>query len=66
MIIKEHNVATGEIVERDMDKEELAEFKKRQIESAEIAAKKAEAIAAKEALLTKLGISADEAKLLLS
>lgn len=62
-------VSTGEILEREMTAEELAQDKlDREAAAAEAANKKAE-IAAKEAarqaLLDKLGITADEAKLLL-
>lgn len=65
---KIHNVQTNEIeiIERDMTAEEIAEYEKAQLEAAEIAAKEAEAAAAKVALLAKLGITEDEAKLLLS
>lgn len=60
-----HNVETGEIIEREMNAEELAQL---EADKAEAEAKAA-AIAAKEAaraaLLDKLGITADEAKLLL-
>jgi hypothetical protein len=60
------NTETGEVIKRDMTVEELKQFsedqeksEKRQIELANINAKKA-------ALLDKLGITEDEAKLLLS
>jgi hypothetical protein len=60
------NTETGEVIERDMTVEELKQFsedqeksEKRQIELANINAKKA-------ALLDKLGITEDEAKLLLA
>ncbi len=66
LMVKQHNVETGEIIEREMNAAELAEHEKAQIEAEEIATKKAEAQAAKAALLVKLGITADEAKLLLS
>lgn len=64
--IKIHNVETGEIIEREMTAAELAQSK---IDEAEAAAKaEAAAIKAAEkaALLAKLGITDDEAKLLLS
>ena len=61
----EHNVLTGEVVERELNEQELAQLK---IDLAEAKAK-AEAEAAKAeakaALLERLGITADEAKLLL-
>ena len=66
----EVNCATGEVTERPLTTEELAE---RETNAAAAATAKAEAeakaaqdAAAKDALLTKLGITADEAKLLLA
>jgi hypothetical protein len=66
----EVNCATGEVVERPLTAEELAQ---READAAAFAAKKAEEDAqaaadaeAKAALLTKLGITEDEAKLLLA
>jgi UDP-N-acetylmuramoylalanine-D-glutamate ligase len=64
-IIREHNVETGEIVDREMTNEEhkahLADAKA--IDDA--VAHKAENALAKAALLERLGITADEAALLL-
>ena len=60
------NCTTGETIEREMTEEEAIQFAKDQAEgNAEIEAKLARK-AAKEALLEKLGITEDEAKLLLS
>jgi hypothetical protein len=66
----EVNCATGEVIERPLTAEELAQ---READAAAAAARKAEEDAkaasdavAKDALLTKLGITADEAKLLLA
>ena len=64
--IKIHNVETGEIVEREMTADELAQWEADQAAAAAEAAAKAEAAAAKAALLEKLGITEEEAKLLLS
>lgn len=65
MKITIHNVETGEIIEREMNAEELAQWEAIQAtadaEVVEAAAKEA----ARQALLDKLGITADEAKLLL-
>lgn len=60
------NAETGEIVERDMTEEEMsqAELDKTTAEAKRFAA--FEAQAAKAALLEKLGITEEEAKLLLS
>jgi membrane protein involved in colicin uptake len=66
----EVNCATGEVTERPLTAEELAQ---REVDATAAAARKAEEDAkaaadaeAKAALLTKLGITADEAKLLLA
>lgn len=60
------NVETGEETWRDYTPEEIAAVEKAQAETAELLAKQAELAAAKSALLEKLGITDDEAKLLLS
>jgi hypothetical protein len=65
-MVRIHNTDTNEIIDREMN---AAEFKQYEADLAAHAAKLAEietAEAAKAALLTRLGISADEAKLLLS
>jgi hypothetical protein len=65
-IIKIYDCATGETIEREMTTAEFAQHKKDQ---AEFEAKQAEAQAkaeAKTALLDRLGITEDEAKLLLA
>ena len=62
----EHNATTGQIIERDLTEKEIAQI---EIDAAESAAQKAayEAKeAAKAALLDRLGMTAEEAKLLLS
>jgi hypothetical protein len=63
--IKIVNTQTGEEIEREMNAEELAQFKAE--EAAELARQNAQIqkAADKAALLAKLGITADEAKLLL-
>jgi hypothetical protein len=58
----EHNVVTGEIIEREMTK---AEADARTKQEAEALANEAKAAAGKAALLEKLGITEDEARLLL-
>jgi hypothetical protein len=64
------NIATNEIIEREMTKEELeAEAKEQKIWAAENAKYEKELQAkakAKAELLERLGITADEAKLLLA
>ena len=63
--IKIHNTETDEIIERDMTDAEYAEHLK-SFEPKPLTAEEKKAEADKAALLAKLGISADEAKLLLS
>ncbi len=64
------NCETGEVIEREETAEEIAQYKlKEKAELARIAAEKAEAeakAAEKQALLDRLGITKEEAKLLLS
>jgi hypothetical protein len=60
-----HNAETGEIIEREMNAEELAFFDKTNAPY-EPTEDEIKAATAKAALLAKLGITADEAKLLLS
>lgn len=65
-IIKIHNIETDEIIERELDDIELAQYEKDlEIESINRAEKKAK-IEARQALLERLGLTEDEAKLLLS
>ena len=64
--IKIHNIETGEVFERELNAEELAQL---EIDKADALARKTEAEAkaqAKADLLAKLGITAEEAQLLLS
>jgi hypothetical protein len=65
-LIKIHNVETGEIIEREMTK---AEKDQAALDEAELTARlaaEAQKATAKAALLERLGITADEAALLLS
>lgn len=64
--IKIHNATTNEIVEREMNDEELAQRQLDEARAKQESEAKAEALAAKAALLDRLGITADEARLLLS
>ena len=66
LMVRIHDTSTNEIIDREMNDAELAQH---EIDQAAAAARKAEeqaAATAKAALLDKLGITADEAKLLLS
>ena len=66
MKILEHNTETGEIIERDMTKAEADQYAKDQAEkAAQLADIEAKAVA-KTALLNRLGITAEEAALLLA
>ena len=60
-----HNVETGEIIERPMTAAEKAAFEADAKAYADKETAKIQAEADKAALLNKLGITADEAKLLL-
>lgn len=64
--IQIHNVETGEIIERDMTAEEILDQEQRY--ASKMAKLQADELAKiqRQALLDKLGITADEAKLLLS
>ena len=63
----EINVTTGEVIERERTAEELAVEAAEQAKVSQAQAEaNAETDAARAALLDKLGITADEAKLLLS
>lgn len=62
----EHNVTTGEIVERELTEQELAQREIDEAKGLEIREAEAAKAAEKAALLAKLGISESEAKLLLS
>jgi FMN-dependent NADH-azoreductase len=61
----EHNVETGEIIERDLTEAELAQMEIDAIESAAQKAAYEAKVQAKAELLDRLGITEDEAKLLL-
>lgn len=65
-MIREHNSETNEIIDREMTDEEFAAFEAGKAEfETQIAAEAAKA-AEKAALLAQLGITEDQAKLLLS
>jgi len=65
-MVRIHNTETNEVIDREMTDDEFAQY---QADQATEVARKAEAEAkatAKAALLTQLGITAEQAKLLLS
>ena len=61
-----HNTETNEIIDREMTDDEFAEYKKMQSNYKSVKAQAEAQALAKAELLTKLGITEDEAKLLLS
>ena len=61
-----HDISTGEVTEREFTKAEIAELETKQAQAALIAEALEVKAAEKAALLVKLGITEDEAKLLLS
>ena len=65
-MVRIHNTETNEIIDREMNNPEYAQYEKDVSEAQARTEAKAKAEADKTALLAKLGITADEAKLLLS
>lgn len=66
MLIQQHNCETGEVIVRELNSKELIQY---QADQAAEAARQAESQAraeAKAALLAQLGITEEQAKLLLS
>ena len=63
--IKIHNIETGEVIEREMNAEELVQYEADQAAQAAAQAEAEAKATAKAALLDKLGITAEEAQLLL-
>ena len=64
-MVRIHNTETDEVIDREMTDDEFAEYQAAQVESA---AKQAEAEAkatARQAILDRLGLTADEAAILL-
>ena len=65
-MIRIHNVETGEVIDREMNAKEFTDYKaQKTIDEAKQAEAQTKA-AAKAALLQRLGITAEEATLLLS
>jgi hypothetical protein len=61
----EHNVETGEILQIELTEEEVKEFLVRQKEAEKAQAAEAQKAADRAALLAQLGITEEQAKLLL-
>jgi hypothetical protein len=64
-IVRNHDMSTGEITEREMNAEELAQVKADSQAQAEQEAVQSARDAAKQAVLNKLGLTADEVAALL-
>ena len=65
-MVRIHNIETDEVIDREMTADELAQWKADKADSVAKAQAEADKAADKAALLERLGITADEAKLLLS
>ena len=65
-LIKIYNIETGEEIEREMNAEELAQWQTDQAAQTTAQAEAATKATAKAALLAQLGITEEQAKLLLS
>jgi hypothetical protein len=64
-MVRIHDLSTDEVIDREMNDAEFAQYEADQAAAAEKAAVEETKAAEKAALLTRLGITADEAKLLL-
>jgi len=64
--VRIHDLSDDSVTDREMNDEEYADYQTRQAAEANRQAEADAATAAKAALLKKLGITAEEAKLLLS
>jgi hypothetical protein len=65
-MVRIHNAETDEVIDREMNDAEFAQYEADQAAVATQAAEEAAKAAEKTALLERLGITAEEAKLLLS
>ncbi len=64
-IIRIHNTVTGEVIDREMTTDELAQYELDKAEAEARNAAQAERAAARQAVLDKLGLTANEAAALL-
>lgn len=64
-LIKIHNVTTDEIIEREMNDVEFAQYEIDQLAEAERKAQEESKAIARQAILDRLGLSEEEARLLL-
>ena len=65
-MVRIHNTETDEIIDRQMNDDEFAQWQKDKAEAESRIEAEVQAATDKAALLNRLGITADEAKLLLS
>ena len=65
-MVREHNLETDEVIDREMNDAEFEAYQAQQEANKAAEAAKAKAEADKAALLARLGLTEDEAKLLLS
>lgn len=64
-LIRIHNIETDEIIDREMNDEEFAQYEAEQEVKANAEAEAEEKAAARQAILDRLGLTEDEAKILL-
>jgi hypothetical protein len=64
-IIREHNLKTDEIIDREMNDAEFAQYQADQVAEAERQAEAEAKAAARQAILDRLGLTENEAKILL-
>lgn len=60
LMIRIHNIETNEVIDREMNAKELAQYKIDQESAANAEAELAAKLIAKQAVLDKLGLTADE------
>jgi hypothetical protein len=64
-MVRIHNTETDEVIDREMNDDEFAEYEAKQIEHASKQAEAAAKATARAAILDRLGLTAEEAKILL-
>lgn len=64
-MVRNHDLSTGKIVEREMTDEELAQFEADLVEQVKRETEQAAQAAARQVVLDKLGLTADEVAALL-
>jgi hypothetical protein len=65
-IVRIHNTETNEVIDREMNDEEFASYQLVQADYLAIKSAEAEKAASKQAILDRLGLTAEEAALLFS